>query len=81
MTFSSSSANLAGLGQTDFIASSNVGSVTDIDARFDLTATSNNYSISNIVLNVDIDTDGQIGAEHNWNLQSASGDINGASIT
>jgi hypothetical protein len=81
MTFSSSSANLTGLGQTDFIASSNVGSVIDVEARFDLTATSNNYSISNIVLNVDIDTDGQIGAEQSWNLQSASGNMNGASIT
>jgi hypothetical protein len=63
------------VGQVDYIASSNVGNVTNVAASFDLTASAGNYSISNVSLNVDI------GSEHAWNMQAATGDINGASIS
>jgi hypothetical protein len=82
MNFSTSSADLSTTGQTDFIASSNVGEVIDVNAQFDLTASAGNYSISNIFLNVDIDTNSELqGAEQSWNMQAATGQINGSSIS
>jgi hypothetical protein len=82
MNFSTSSVDLSTTGQTDFIASSNVGEVIDVNAQFDLTASAGNYSISNIFLNVDIDTNSELqGAEQSWNMQAATGQINGSSIS
>ena len=82
MNFSTSSVDLSTAGQTDFIASSNVGEVIDVNAQFDLTASAGNYSISNIYLNVDIDTNSELqGAEQSWSMQAATGQINGSSIS
>ena len=82
MTFSSSTTDLAGLGKTDFIATSNIGNVIDVNTKFDLTASSGTYSISNVYLDVDIDSNSQrVGAEQSWNMQAATGQINGASIS
>ena len=74
MNFSTSVMDLS-TGHTDYIASSNVGNVTHIDAQFNLTSSSGNYSISNVSLNVDI------GSEHRWNMHSTTGEINGAGIS
>jgi hypothetical protein len=80
MTFSSSDIDLSGTGKTDFIASSNLGNVINVNAQFDLSASSGNYSISNIYLDVDIDTDNDIRVDQTWNMSASTGQINGASI-
>lgn len=80
MTFSSSDIDLSGTGKTDFIASSNLGNVINVNAQFDLSASSGTYSISNIHLDVDIDTDNDIRVDQSWNMSASTGQINGASI-
>lgn len=81
MNFSTNTTGLSA-GQTDYIANSNTGMVSNIEAQFDLTASAGNYSISNVSLNVDIDTNSELaGAEQSWNMQAATGQINGSSIS
>jgi len=80
MTFSSSNIDLSGTGKTDFIASSNLGNVINVNTQFDLSASSGNYTISNISLDVDIDTNNDIRVDQTWNMSASTGQINGASI-
>jgi hypothetical protein len=81
MNFSTNTTGLSA-GQTDYIANSNIGMVSNVEAQFNLTASAGNYSISNVSLNVDIDTNSELaGAEQSWNMQAATGQINGSSIS
>lgn len=80
MTFSSSDIDLSGTGKTDFIASSNLGNVINVNAQFDLSASSGSYTINNISLDVDIDTNNDIRVDQTWNMTASTGQINGASI-
>lgn len=80
MTFSTSSSDLSGTGKTDFIASSSLGNVMNVKTQFDLTASSNNYSISNLHLNATVDTNSDNRADHMWNMTANSGQVAGANI-
>jgi hypothetical protein len=79
MRFSTSTTGLAA-NKTDYIASSNLGSVTNVNAQFDLSASSNTYSISNISLVVDIDSDSNLTTDHSWNMSANTGEIKDATI-
>lgn len=78
--FSTSSSDLSAGDQTDFIASSNAGVVTNVDAQFDLTSSAGSHSISNINMTVESNNDST--AQNNtWSMYAAEGTIEGAAIT
>jgi hypothetical protein len=81
-TYSTSTMNLTGTGQSDFIASaSNGGQITNIMAQFDLSITPNNYILNNISLNIDVDINNDMNTDQAWNMFASTGQINGSSIT
>lgn len=81
--FSTSITNLPA-GTRDYIASaSNGGLVTNVDAGFDVTAGTDSFSINNISMVVEVDTNPQneqVNIDQTWALFSASGDVKGSGI-
>lgn len=80
LLFSTSNSGFPSENQTDFIASSNAGIVTNVDAQFDLTSSAGNHSISNI--NMTVESNNASTAQNNtWSMYAAEGTIEGAAIT
>lgn len=81
-TFATSNTSLIGTGQTDFIASaSNGGQITNVVAQFDLSVSSQNYTLSNIYLDIDVDLDNDMSTDQMWNVSAARGIIDSSNIT
>lgn len=81
-TYSTSTTSLAGTGRSDFIASaSNGGKITNIMAQFDLNVSSRSYSVNNIYLGIDVDTNNDATTDQVWNVSASNGQVNGSSIT
>ncbi len=78
--FSTSSSDLSPDNQTDFIASSNAGVVTNVDAQFDLTSSAGNHAISNISMTVE-SRNAMADQDSTWNMYAEEGTIEGATIT
>lgn len=78
--FSTSNSGFSSENQTDFIASSNAGVVTNVDAQFDLTSSAGNRSISNIYMTVE-SRNAMADQDSAWNMYAEEGTIEGAAIT